>query len=167
MAIAYDIFSIAYLWFLSSFIIPSSQWNISRVPTPEQRADTISMKHEMVDLKCLEFDEGTYIVNSVDELMKANNGKVRQKLQTCVGFKLPDIDFKKYTLVGIHTNVIGCKKPNRTLKVFRLKGKNKTFIHDIFGLEGYCRKAHHFSDWFLIEKVQQTANVSISIKTSG
>ncbi len=102
-----------------------------------------------------------FIINSNQEYQTLIGYKVR--IQECEDFKLPQIDFSQYTLLGKYTQGGGCSV-DFVSKVYKDDSKKKISYSIKIDEEGYCEKLVESMNWVLIPKVPFDYSVEFEIE---
>lgn len=87
---------------------------------------------------------------------------IRNQIPRCRDFKLPDIDFKKYTLLGKHVRGTGCE--TRWDREVCLDQKRNAATYSIHMAQiGGCEPIRSSMNWILIPKLPEGCEVIFSV----
>jgi hypothetical protein len=113
-------------------------------------------------IKCSQSKNGNYIIRNEQEYLALFNNKSPQL--ECNDYTIPEIDFDKYTLIGISTSVDGCSVPTIDRSVFKCKDKKLYIVSLSITKTGLCKMLHKIQIWFLIDQIKTTDKVEFNIK---
>lgn len=116
---------------------------------------------EEIKIMCSQIHPAENVIRNNIEYQKLLN--VKSPHPDCGIYSLPEIDFNKYTLLGIDLGVGGCKEPTIKHSVMKLPDDRYEFIVNI-KQRGYCKINFSYDIWCLIPKIDETVIVKFTQK---
>ncbi len=123
--------------------------------------------HEALDLKCLG-SGGIHkdFINSekeYEELIAQSPDLHPNPALYCVDYKFPKINFERFTLLGLSTDVVGCEAEVK--KSVSRDDVKKEIRYTVYGIAyGTCEKANFSNNFILIEKIPEDYKVKFDVK---
>lgn len=122
---------------------------------------TNNLKIKNINFNCIKHLGDSVIINSVAEYKKFFTNLKKQS-QQCKNYKLPSIDFSKYTLVGKSVTVGGCSADIER-NIYKDE-TNKTIVYSIKAEgKGPCNTAFVSTQWALIQ-IPSNYHVEFEVK---
>ncbi len=125
--------------------------------SPDTNGDKEKIEYEEIRIMCTQTKGG-------DEYVITNNNDYQQLLEKrsphpdCTTYTLREIDFKGYTLIGIHYGVGECKNPDVSFNIYKNDYGNYSIETQIIQY-GLCKILNHIRIWVLIPKIDDNAEV--------
>lgn len=117
---------------------------------------------EEIKLLCTQSKEGEYVIKNDSEYQ--NLLKIRSSHPDCKSYKLPEIDFNKYTLIGFVSSLGGCDTPEYFYNV--TKDDNMYSFNISINQKGLCKSHHSIEIWCLIPKISDISTLKYNIADS-
>ena len=119
--------------------------------------DTIKVPYEDVVIKCSSGECRKCIITNEQDYQALL--KYRSPHPDCMDYKLPSIDFTKYTLIGQAITVGGCKRPDIEKELIRIPSDKKYILKTFVEQHGTCKRLFHNSIWIIIPKIESDYTV--------
>ena len=122
---------------------------------PNNNGNKEQIEYEEICIKCTQLWTDEYVIN--------NNNDYQQLLENrsphpdCSTYKLPEIDFNRYTLIIIHYGVSGCKHPDMNFHIF--KNNCNYFVKTEIVQYGLRKRLNYITKKVLISKIDDVVEV--------
>jgi hypothetical protein len=119
--------------------------------------DTIKVPYEDVVIKCSSGECRKCIITNEQDYQALL--KYRSAHPDCMDYKLPSIDFTKYTLIGQAITVGGCKRPDSYKEVVKIPSQKKYILEARVQQYGMCKTGLKVKIWIIIPKIESDYTV--------
>ena len=122
---------------------------------------TSQIKFDSIQLGCVQFRKGNYIVNDQLEYNELFSDLIPHPL--CINYEPPAIDFNKKTLIGFIQGVGGCGRP-----IIHTEIQKDAIFHEYiitFDITQYgdCKMYNPIHLWFQIPKIEPGYSIEFVI----
>ncbi len=118
---------------------------------------------DSLDIKCTQLRHGEYVITNKTDYLALLEG--RSPHPNCQAYQLPEIDFSRYTLVGLKTSVRGCDFPVVTYDCSR---ENDDYVVSILiERKGLCKRNNTINLWLKLSKVVDPSRVKLEVTRKG
>ncbi|MFP4663619.1 MAG: hypothetical protein ACLFM1_04245 [Bacteroidales bacterium] len=123
---------------------------------PVKSQDKEKIEYQEITIKCIQSTLEEQLILSDTDYQKLL--EKRSLHPDCDTYDLPEIDFDKHSLIGIHYGVAGCENPDVEINVYSLPDGTyqvKTEITQI----GLCKRLNHVKKWILIPRIDDPEKI--------
>ncbi|MFO7880524.1 MAG: hypothetical protein ACQES0_04670 [Bacteroidota bacterium] len=123
---------------------------------PAKSQDKEEIEYQEIDIKCIQSTLEEQLILSDTDYQKLL--EKRSLHPDCDTYHLPEIDFDKHSLIGLHYGVAGCENPDVEIHIYSLPDGTyqvKTGITQI----GLCKRLNHVNKWILIPRIDDPEKI--------